>query len=119
MIWNPLFWPRWAQGLALVAVGIVAFLAWDAWDDRAAIKQDRAERRAKITETVLDAERQANRNDMGRRVERDRQDTALETAIDQAVRDNPDEADLPAGPSVRATLRELRTQAAGSSDPAG
>ena len=108
MIWNPLFWPRWAQGLALIAVSIVTFLAWDAWDDRAAIKQDRAERRAKITETVLDAERQANRNDMGRRVVRDRQTDELERAREEAMRANPEP--VLAGPATRAVLEELRRQ---------
>lgn len=35
--------PRWAQGLGLAALALAAFLAWDWWDDRAAVAAHEAE----------------------------------------------------------------------------
>ena len=31
--------PRWAKGLGLIALGIAAFLIWDWFDDRAAVRK--------------------------------------------------------------------------------
>ena len=102
-------------GLAVFALVIVAGV-YVGLRERAAVKADRAERQAEVTETVLEAERSANRNDEQRRAVRERQIDVLESAREQAITEHPDETSLPAGPAVRAVLRELREQAAGDSD---
>lgn len=38
--------PRWAQGLGALGLAVVAFLIWDHFDDRAAIRQDVQKREA-------------------------------------------------------------------------
>ena len=82
---NPLLWPRWAQGLALAASGMAAFLAWDGFDDRAAVREHETRVSAKVTETVLEAERTANRNDEVRRAARETQAEALQQARKEAI----------------------------------
>lgn len=59
--------PKWAHGALLIAAGFTAFLIWDHFDDRAAVKQAEAKREAKAQpardkaaeERVTDAARNA------------------------------------------------------------
>lgn len=102
--------PRWAWcGIAVVAL-VIAAAVYVGHRERAAVQADRAEHKAEVTETVLDAERTANRNDEERRTVRRHQTRELETARDEAINANPDESNLPAGPSVTAVLSSLREQ---------
>lgn len=115
---NPLLWPRWAQGLVLIAVGILVWQAWLYFHDKGVIEDHEAEVTAEVSETTLEAERTANRNDEGRRVIREIHTRELVQAREDAIHESPDETDAVAGPAVRAVLRELRTQADQDSGPA-
>lgn len=110
--------PRWARGAILLAVALAAFLIWLGLHDRAVIERHDNKRAAEVSKRTLQAERTANSNEQVRRVERDKQAKDLETAINEAVRENPDETSRPVGPAVRAALRELREAAARNSPPA-
>lgn len=61
MILSAFLWfkalPRGFHYLALGVVAVLAFLAWDHFDDRAAVKRDRAEQAAKVQERAIEAER--------------------------------------------------------------
>jgi uncharacterized membrane protein YgaE (UPF0421/DUF939 family) len=107
--------PAWAwYGIAVVAA-IISFLIYSDHIRDEAVEQDRADTRARVTETVLDAERKANRNDERRRVEREAQTQELEQARDEA---DPAATRQPVGPAVRAVLNRLREQQQTHSPPA-
>lgn len=110
--------PRWAwYAIGAVAL-VISVLVYLNRRDARVIEQDRAERTAKVTKTVLEAERTANRNDAERRVVIEVQTRELERAREQAIEESPDEANRPAGPAVSAVLDSLREQGRGDSRPA-
>lgn len=63
MILSAFLWfkalPRGFHYLALGVVAVLAFLAWDHFDDRAAVKRDRAEQAAKVQERAIEADKGA------------------------------------------------------------
>lgn len=117
--------PWWAYGIAAALLALALWqlsapirAVFDWFNDREAVAKHEAKVTAQVTETVLEAERAANRNEDRRRVIRDRQADELDTAIDEAAREYPDETSLPAGPAVRAVLGELQRQAGEDRSPA-
>lgn len=114
--------PKWLRyGIAVVVGALLIWGGWNLWlwqHDKGVIEQDRADTRAKVNETMLDAEREANRKDEARRVVRERQTDELETAREEAIKESPDETSDIAGPATRAVLRELRRQADSAGGPA-
>lgn len=105
--------PAWVwYGIAVVAA-IISFLIYLDHTRDEAVRQDRADTRARVTETVLEAERTANRNDEQRRVVREQQTDELVQAREDAIKDTPDETNLPTGPATRAVLECLRAQERG------
>lgn len=121
---SPKLWPNWLQ--LLVGALAVALIVWlftgpiwkvfDWFNDREAVSDHETKVKAKVIETELDAERNANRNDQGRRIIRERQTDELEQAREDAI--DEEDTSVLAGPAVRAVMRELRRQASEDSDPA-
>jgi hypothetical protein len=105
--------PAWVWYSLACAAAIISFLIYLDHTREEAVRQDRADTRAKVTERVLESERTANRNDEQRRVVRDRQTEELVQAREDAIKDTPDETNLPAGPSVSRVLDCLRAQERG------
>lgn len=102
--------PAWVWYSLACAAAIISFVIYLDHTRDEAVRQDRVETRARVTETVLQAERTANRNDEQRRVVLQRQTDELVQAREDAIKDTPDETNLPAGPAVRAVLEALRRQ---------
>lgn len=52
--------PRWAWGAILIAAGILAFIVWDIFDDKAAVSADRGESKAVVTGRARKADETAH-----------------------------------------------------------
>lgn len=74
---NPLLWPRWAQGVALLVAAIVIFVAWDAYDDWRVVKDHEAKREAKAAP--------AREKAADKRIEDDRANRELEEEYRDAI----------------------------------
>ena len=104
--------PKWVY-YAVAAVALLALAAWYVGSrEEQAVERERAEVRAETAETAIRAERSANEADTVRQEVNRAAAQETRRVIEQAVKEKPDEAMLPAGPAVRAAIDSLRTREA-------
>lgn len=94
-----------AAGIVIVVVG---FIAWDYFDDKAAIEQADSKRKLGEAEDALEGERRANRGEEARRAAREADSQNTTTDMKVAEDANPEAARAPAGPVSRAAADRLR-----------
>lgn len=95
----------------LLALFVVGFVAWDFFDDRAAIKQDRSIVRTKALKADRDAMIEADRRAAELAIITAGQQADTIKDIDDAIKAKPDAARRPAGPAVNAAADSLRSRA--------
>lgn len=108
--------PRWVH-IALACLLLVAVLfTLHRCSVADAVKADRATTEAKVSKTVIEADRAAERADEARQAEIRANDATMRKAIDDAVQKDPEGASRPAGPISRAAAEQLRKRQAGNID---
>lgn len=111
MIWNPLGWPRWAQGALALALASLAVALWFRAHDRSVIDNHEAGIDAQVTLHTNAANDAANTNDAVRRENDARTDEQLREVIRDAQEKHPVEVRHDAGPATSAVMRRLRERA--------
>ncbi len=91
-----------------IVIAVVGFIAWDYFDDKAAVEQADSKRKLSEATDVLEGERRANRGEEARRAAREADSQTTTTDMKEAEDANPEAARAPAGPVSRAAADRLR-----------
>lgn len=93
---------------AAVVIAVGGFIAWDYFDDKAAIEKADNQRRLDEARSSLEGERRANRAEQRRRDAREDDSAQTTENMKEAEDADPEAARAPAGPVSRAAADRLR-----------